>query len=435
MPSKDIWFIIWPMKTDKKDTQPESPLKQKFVARQPIFDRKRKVVGYELLFRAGFANVFNDYWSADNASSQTLLDSFLLFGINELTGGKQAFINFTRNILLSNVASIFSNDSLVIELLETIEPDSDIIAACKKLKQSGYRMALDDFTFDLDLKPLIDFMDIIKVDFLETKGEKRRQVFESLGITNHKKHIKLLAEKIETHEDFNLAMDMGYDYFQGYFFSKPVVVARKDIPSVKLNLLRLLGKIYQPEIDLYEVETVIKQDVSLAYKLIRFINSPNFGLTVEVQSIMHVLNLLGIKEVRKWVSLLALSQLSQDEPEELVVESVVRARFCELIAEHTGKKEKSAEFFLMGLFSLIDVFFERPMSEILKELPLSREIKDALIDGTGLMGDVLHFAKSYQIGDWDTIFKLSSQIKLDEEIIPELYFDTVVWANALNLNQ
>lgn len=409
-------------------------MKHKYVARQPIFDRSRKVIGYELLFRAGFDNVFNDYWSPDNASSQTLLDSFLLFGINELTGGKQAFINFTRNILLSNVASIFSSDFLVIELLETIEPDSQVIAASKKLKQNGYSLALDDFTFDLDLKPLMEYMDIIKVDFLETKGEKRRKVFETLGIANHEKHIKLLAEKIETPEDFIQALDMGYDYFQGYFFSRPVVISRKDIPSAKINLLKLLGKIYQPEIDLYEVETVIKHDVSLAYKLIRFINSPNFGLTVEVQSIMHVLNLLGLKEVRKWVSLLVLSQLSQDEPGELVVDSVVRARFCELIADFTGKKEKSAEFFLMGLFSLIDTFFERPMTEILNELPLSRDIKDALINGTGFMGDVLHFVKSYQIGDWNTIFKTASKIKLDEEIIPELYFDTIVWANALNLH-
>lgn len=420
------------MALEKEEFLSNSPFKQKFVARQPIFDRQRQIFGYELLFRAGFDNVFNDYWSPDNASSQTLIDSFFVFGINELTGGKQAFINFTRNILLSNVASIFSKDSLVIELLETIEPDPSVIAACKKLKQNGYRLALDDFTFEKDLEPLLRFMDIIKVDFLETTGKKRKKIFSMVNPKDT--NVKFLAEKIESYNDYNQAMEMGYHYFQGYFFSKPVVVSAKDIPSVKSNLLKLLSKIYRAEIDFSEIEEVIKQDVSLAYKLIRFINSPSFGLTGEVHSIRHVLNLMGIKEVRKWVSLLALSQLSHDNPETLMIDSIVRARFCELIAENTGMKDRSSEFFLMGLFSLIDIFFGRSMGDILKELPLSRDIKNALLDYSGTMGDVLRFAMSYEKGDWEDIFAVSSRIKLDEEIIPGLYFDTVTWANALKLN-
>jgi c-di-GMP-related signal transduction protein len=423
---------MYPMDIEKEEFISKSPLKQKFVARQPIFDRQRQIIGYELLFRSGFDNVFKDYWRLDNASSQTILDSFLVFGINELTGGKLAFINFTRNILLSNVASIFSKECIVIELLETIEPDATIIAACKKLKQKGYSLALDDFTFDKDIVPLLQFMDIIKVDFLENIGKKRKRIFSM--VDQKSTNIKFLAEKIESYNDYNQAMEMGYHYFQGFFFSKPIVVSAKDIPSVKSNLLKLLSKLYRAEIDFNEIETSIKQDVSLAYKLIRFINSPSFGLTGEVHSIRHVLNLMGIKEVRKWVSLLALSQLSHDKPEALMINSIVRARFCELIAENTGMKDRSSEFFLMGLFSLIDIFFERSMGDILKELPLSRDIKNALLDCTGIMGDVLRFVTAYEKGDWEYIFANSSRIKLDEEILPGLYFDAITWANTLKLN-
>lgn len=406
-----------------------SPLKRKFVARQPIFDRQLKVVGYELLFRSGFHNVFDGYSNQDLASSKTLLDSFLLFGLNELVRGKRAFINFTKKVLLSNVATVFPNDVMVIELLESIEPDQDVINACKKLKDDGYNMALDDFIFHPRFLPMLPYLDIIKIDFKKTKGNERQKVFKQIN----SKNIKFLAEKVESMETFEQAAQMGYALFQGYFFSKPVVVSAKDMPSSKTNLLRLLDRIYEPEIDFALVESIIKTDVSLSYKLIRFINSAVFGLHVEVRSIMHVINLLGVKEFRKWVSLVVLSQLSHDKPEELMISSVIRARLSESVADAIGSKENSPEFFLMGLFSLIDVFLERTMEDILKDLPLSANIKDALLHGKGVFGEVLRFAKAYEKGDWDTLFEVADGIGLDEERIPELYFDTVTWANSLPL--
>jgi EAL and modified HD-GYP domain-containing signal transduction protein len=405
------------------------PLKRKFVARQPIFDRQLKVVGYELLFRTGFHNVFDEYCDQDLASSKTLLDSFLLFGLNELAGGKRAFINFTKKVLLSNVVSAFPSDVMVIELLENIEPDRDVIAACRKLKDNGYVMALDDFVYHPQFAPLLPYLDIIKVDFKKTRGFDREKVIEDVN----RKKIQFLAEKVESIETFKEAAQMGYTYFQGFFFSKPVVVSAKDMPSLKTNLLRLLDRIYEPEIDFAGIESIVKKDVSLSYKLVRFINSAAFGLPVEVRSIMHVLNLLGVKEFRKWVSLVVLSQLSNDKPEELMVSSVIRARLSELIAETIGMKENSPEFFLMGLFSLIDVFLERTMEDILKDLPLSANVKDALLHGKGVFGEVLRFVTAYEKGNWNTLFDIAAGLKLDEERIPELYFDTITWANALKL--
>jgi EAL and modified HD-GYP domain-containing signal transduction protein len=415
--------------SDKKKTVRDNPLRRKFVARQPIFDRDKKVVAYELLFRTSLDNFFDQLSGQDDASSKTLLDSFLLFDINELAGGKQVFINFTRKVLLSDAATAFPKERLVVELLESIEPEPVVIEACKQLKAAGYQIALDDFVFSPEFTPLMAFMDIVKVDFIDTSPEDCKNIFKKVD----RQRIKFLAEKLETIESFNEARDLGYTYFQGFFFSKPVIMSAMDIPSVKANLLNLLHRVYQVETDFQEIEEIIKKDVSLAYKLIRFINSAAFGLSLEVHSIMHALNLLGVNELRKWISLVALSQLSHDEPEELMTSSIVRARFCELIAQYTGFADKSSEFFLMGLFSLIDVFFERPMAEVLKELPLTHTVKDALLEGDGVYGDVLKFVIAYERGEWQTLFDISGHLKLDEEIIPELYYETVTWANMLEL--
>jgi len=413
----------------EKNSQVETPLRRKFVARQPIFDRQRKVIAYELLFRSGIENVFDCSSNQDDATHHTLLNSFLLFDLQELSGGKRLFINFTRNLLLSDVIAAFPRDLLVVELLETIKPDASVIAACKNLKQMGYHLALDDFVFHPGYLPLMKFMDIVKVDFLETVGDERKSIFRKVN----RNAIKFLAEKVETGEDWAEAIAMGYTYFQGFFFCRPTIVSSRDIPSVKQNLLKLLNRIYQPNVNFSEIEAIIKKDVSLAYKLIRFINSAVFGMHVEVHSIMHVLNLLGIKELKKWISLVVLSQLSHDKPEELMISSITRARFCELIAENIGLGDRSSEFFLMGLFSLIDAFFERPMADLMNELPLSAEIKQGLIKGEGIFGRVFKFVECYEKGEWKCIFGISDRIDLCQELIPQLYFEAVVWADAFKL--
>lgn len=417
------------MDTIKQDDRLESLLRRKYVARQPIFDRDREVVGYELLFRSGLDNVFKDFSNQNRATSRTLVDTFFLFDVNKLTAGKLAFINFTKTVLLSELATFFPKDFLVVELLETIQPDEKVIAACKNLKEKGYTLALDDFVFQPGFRDLMDYVDIVKVDFVQTPGKERTSVFAGMD----RPGIKFLAEKVESMETFYKAKEMGYSYFQGFFFSKPVIVSARDIPSLKTHLLNLLNRIYQPEVDMAEIESIIKKDVSLAYKLIRFVNSASFGLAREVQSIMHVLNLLGIHELRKWISLVVLSQLSNDKPGELMTSSIVRARFCELIARKLDMEKRSPEFFLTGLFSLIDTFFQRPMEEILGELPLAGDVKRALTGSEGIIGDVLTIARCYERGDWQTIFKITTRIGLGEEILPELYFETINWANSLKI--
>ena len=305
-----------------------------FVARQPIFDRRLNVYAYELLFRVGRENVFVDT-DGDIATSSVITDSFLVIGLESLTRGRKAFINFTKNLLMDETATILPKDLLVIEILEDVMPSKGIITACKKLKDSGYVLALDDFVFEPKFTPLIKLADIIKVDFKLSGEEERRLLIQKFSSTK----IKFLAEKVETQKEYEQAKEMGFSYFQGYFFSKPVIISSKDIPGNKINYLNILHEINLPEVDFNRIEGIVKHDVSVSYKLLRFINSAFFSFDAEVKSIKQALVLLGINEFRKWMSLIILKGMSEDKPKELLVISISRARFCELIAENVKLKE------------------------------------------------------------------------------------------------
>jgi EAL and modified HD-GYP domain-containing signal transduction protein len=396
-----------------------------FVARQPIFDKNKGIYGYELLFRNGLENFFDQSLDLDYASSKVLLDSYLLFDLNELTQGKRAFLNFTSKVLLSEAALAFATDSIVVELLETVKPEPDIVTACQILKAKGYTLALDDFEYDPSFQPLIDIVDIIKVDFLLTQGEERKKVIEQSGSDK----IKFLAEKVETMEEYNEAIDMGYSYFQGYYFSKPQIVAGKDVPSYKLNLLQILKELQQPHIKIGKLERIIARDVSLSYKLLRFINSAAFGFVNDIRSIKHALNLLGIFEFKKWMSLVLLSQMGSDKPNELLINSLIRAKFCETAAEHIGQGSKMSDYFLMGLLSLIDAFLDRPVADILKELPISDEIKLAIQGEDNSLGRVLRLIVNYEQSKWDMVSEISESLKLEDSVVLDNYFTSIKWAN------
>lgn len=398
-----------------------------FVARQPIFDSNKNIYGYELLFRNGLENFFDQSQDLDYASFKVLMDSFLLFDFKELTRGKRAFLNLTGKVLLSELAYTFTTDSIVVELLENITPDDEIIAACKKLKSKGYILALDDFEYHPDYKPLIDLADIIKIDFIATQGIERRRVIEKSG----EKRIKFLAEKVETIEEYNQGLQMGYSYFQGYYFSKPVILSGKDVPSYKVNLLQILKELQEPESSITRLEKIIERDVSLSYKLLRFINSAAFGMINDIRSIRQALVILGIYEFKKWMSMVLLSQLGSDKPDELIINSLIRAHFCELTAERLGQKSKKSDYFLMGLFSLIDAFLDRPMSDIMADLPIPLEIKQAIENKEGIPGQVLQLIINYEQSKWDKVSELCSTLGLDEHNVLNHYFKSIKWANDM----
>ena len=393
-----------------------------FIARQPIFDEHQSVFGYELLFRSGLDNVFRSS-DPDQATSKVLTDSLSLFSMATLTGGKRGFINITRDILLKDYVFLIPNEHIVVEVLETIRPDAEVIEACRRLKEGGYLLAMDDFVYSEAYQPLVDLADFIKVDFLQTQDGERKGVMEKCRA----KEVRFLAEKVENLKTFDEAREIGYSFFQGYFFSKPTVLTRKDIPKFKLHYLRILQEIHRPEMNFNRLGEYIKQEISLSYKLLRYINSAFFGLRNKITAIKQALVLLGEKEIKNWISLVALAGMGDDKPEELAVQAIIRAKFCQSLGPYAGLGRKTEDLFLLGLLSLIDAFLDRPMAEILKEIPVDDEIKKALLGGDGPLANLYQFVLAYEKGDWETMAKQRLQLGIDEAVPPRLYLSAVGW--------
>ena len=394
-----------------------------FIARQPIFTVKQAVYAYELLFRSGPANVFPDV-DHNHASARVIADSLFNLGLQTLTGGKLAFINMTRDLLLGDYAVLLPRDEIVIEVLETVTPDAKVVEACRRLKATGYMIALDDFVGKAEMAPLIALADIIKVDFLATRKAERLALVKRYA----PRGVRLLAEKLETQEAFREAADLGYTYFQGYFFAKPAVMQATAAPEFRLTYLTLLQETVKPDLDLRRIAAVIGRDVTLSYKLLRFINSAFFGLRRSIASIPEALALLGEREVKRWASLLGLACLGANKPAELVVEAALRARFCEGMAPAAGLVHYTEELFLLGLFSLIDAILDRPLENLLQELPIPSMVKATLLGEASPLKDVYDCVLAYVAGDWASLSIQMDRLQLDEEEVPRRYREAVAWA-------
>jgi len=397
-----------------------------FIARQPIFDRQERVEAYELLFRSGPENFFA-HADPDQASGQVILISSLVMDMRIIGGGKPLFINATRDILTDGHLTMLPPELTVVEVLENVEPDPEVVAACRRLKEAGYLLALDDFVYHRRLQPLLELADIVKVDVLDPNADEWRVLARDLG---KRGGVRLLAEKVETQEVFAEARDLGYSYFQGYFFRKPQMISARDVPAFRLNYLTLLKQIHRPEMDFKEIEGVIKREMSLCYRLLRYINSAYFGLKNKVSSLMHAMTLLGQKEFKKWASLVILAGMAEDKPDELVMESLVRARFCEVLGGLAGLAGRANELFLMGMFSLIDAILARPLAEVLEDLPIGEEVKEALLGGKNRLRDVYEYVLAYQAGDWERLSEMGRALDVEEERVPRLYLQAVEWAHA-----
>jgi len=397
-----------------------------FIARQPIFNRSKKLFGYELLHRANMDNVFPGT-DGDRATSKLLVNTFLNIGLDNIVSSKRAFINFTEEHLLEKTAMNLPPDKIIVEVLEYVPPTPEIINACVELKENGYILALDDFVFAEGLEPLIELADIIKIDFQELSQAEVQQ-----EITRLKKgKVRLLAEKIETYAQFDAAWKMGFHYFQGYFFSQPEMLKKKEIPSSKIALLDLLAEVNRKDFNLDKIEQIIAPDVNLSYKLLRYINSAYYYLLNEVTSIKHALVYLGESGIRQFISLVATSQISADKPYELLRISITRARLCELLAESCDQGHDSSEMFLMGLFSLLGAMLDMPMADIMERLPLPADIKSALVDQSGPYYPYLAIAIAYENGDWKNCQQLLKELNLSPKDMLHAYMDSLAWTDLL----
>ncbi len=395
------------------------------MARQPIFNRRKRIYGYELLFRDGMVNAFPDV-DGDAATSRVLSTSFLSNGIEQITGRKKAFINFTEKMIIEKIPAMFPKKTIMVEILEDIEPNAAVVTACREMAKQGYNLVLDDFIFKPEMKPLLELTRIVKFDFRASSIEEIKASIKELAAY----HVKLLAEKIETHEEFQQALNMGFDYFQGYFFSKPEILKRRDISPSRITLLSIMSEANREDFRMTELEKFVLRDLSINYKLMRYINSAYFGMFKRVSSVKQTIVLLGMKEIRRFLSLIAMAQLVSGKPDELIRASLIRARLCENLGKGVTGKDGS-ELFTLGLFSFIDAILDDEMGNILEKLPLSENIKKALTGEGGELADYLTLASCYEIGDWAKVASLAAKIGLNEEKAPEFYMDAVAWADSV----
>jgi EAL and modified HD-GYP domain-containing signal transduction protein len=380
------------------------------------------VFGYELLFREGLEACFAA--SDLEAACRSTLDSSLLMGLDVLCGGSYAFVNCTREALLKGHARVLPPQSTVIEVLESVVPDGEIEQACRALRSAGYLIALDDFVPDDARASLVPVADFIKLDLIGTP----RNQWQSM-VTRYSPQVRMLAEKVETRGDFVATRSMGFTYFQGFFFAKPTTLSATDIPPNQVNYVRMLHAVHQPAIDFRRLEALIKQEASLCYRLLRYLNSALFNFAREIRSIRHALSMLGENEIRRWISLAATVGAGQQRPEELLQTALVRAHFCELVSGQWQRGE--TDYFLLGLLSLLDAILGVSMATLLAGLPIDREIKAALLGAPSQLRPLYDLVLAHENADWVKCSEIANRFHIPEQKIAEAYLESVRWAREV----
>jgi c-di-GMP-related signal transduction protein len=397
-----------------------------FVARQPIFDASNRLFAYELLFRSGPENYFAATGDPGVPTSR-VISSGMFIGLGTLASGKPAFVNFGREALLSDLCYALPPTGTVVEVLETVAPDEEIVAACRRLKATGYRIALDDYEDRPEWEPLVALADFIKLDVLATP----RIRCAALARRFRARGLAVVAEKVETREAFAESAAFGCTHFQGYYFSRPTVVRSRTVPGYRLNYLRLLHALNGPDADIPQLEEIVKKEVSLSFRLLQRANSAAFGFRQTTQSLRHALVLLGEREIRMCATIWALANLAKDTPSEVVVSSTLRARLCELLAPAAGLGALAGDLFLVGAFSMLDVILERPVEDVLAELPLSADAHAALCGRPNALRSVLEVVMAYERGHWEEAAAIAAQAGIDDRELPDLYVRALEWTREV----
>lgn len=391
------------------------------VGRQPICDRRLEVQGYELLYRT-VDGVFDPSVDGNVATATVAANALLQIGLDQLVGSRKAFVNMTREFLVDGLYQVLPAGTAVLEVLETIEPDDEVVAAVRRAAGLGYQVALDDFVYDERYEPLLELVRYVKVNLpsLESQEDWRGQVerLQRPGLT-------LLAEKVESHEDYRFCRDAGYDLFQGYFFCRPDVIRRKGIQTNKMTMLRLLARIQDPDIDVRDIEEILKSDVSLGYMLLRTVNSAFYALPVRVESIHQTIVMLGLERIRRCVTLILMASID-DKPPELMITGLVRARTCELLGGD-DVAEDSHKRFTVGLLSVLDALADCSMQEVLGTIPLADDVEEALLRRTGRCGAALRAVLGCERGDVEAIRATGFAM----QDVQTAYFDALIWTDRV----
>lgn len=397
-----------------------------FVARQPILDRRQEIHGYELLFRSSLDNAFH-HKDQDQASFEMLHTSLLGFGLDVLLGERVGYVNASKEVLLQEFYMVLPRDRTVIELVHSVQPTAEVLEACRTLKRAGYRLALDDFERRPDMMPLAELADVVKIDFLATAEADRKAIVRELT----PRKTQLIALKVETRAQFSQAMSEGFTHFQGYFFCEPEVLRASDVPAYKRNCIRFMSEINRAELDIDKLEAIIREEVALTVKLLRYLNSAGFGWRHEVTSIKHALRVLGERAARKWCSLMALTVLGDDRPAQLVVTSMVRAHFAEQVGREAGLATRQSDLFLVGMLSTLEGLLGRPLEETLAAMPVAEDVRDTLLGYRTKLAPVWDLVLAYEKAEWGKLKDLAKAADISAGRLPGLYRDAVQWVDRI----
>ena len=401
--------------------------RQVYVARQPIFKRNKKVYGYELLFRSGIGNYFDTSVEGAVATSQVVMNSFLMIGIEKMTVGKKAFINFTDAMLENELPVLFSKTNMVVEILEDVKVTPEVVLACQHMAQKGYILALDDFVYKDEYIPLLEIATIVKFDIRAmTRDQLNHDVLKVKPYG-----VKLLAEKVETNREFHAMLALGFDLFQGYFFCRPKIIQGRDIPGSKMQYLHILQELQTSAYDFQKIAELISHDVALTYKLLKYINSAAMATRIKVESLQGAIVHMGENNLRKWLNLTMLSYLAEDNPMELLRLSVQRAVFCEEIGHRLVTQDGfNNKYFMAGMLSLLDVILGKPMVDLVPELNLNIDLQECLLEKPkNFLGYTLLLSKAYERGAWEYSQRAARLLHIPDRELPVCFDIAVETAN------
>ena len=401
-----------------------------YVARQAIYDSERRVFAYELLFRDGVKNCFPDI-SPDEATSNMIATSHLSVGVESITFNKPAFINFHQDTILYRFPSTLDPLNVVIEIVETVEVTDDLIKACEHIFNLGYKIALDDYDFSEQWEVIMPLVSYIKLEVEQIKLDDP-VVLQKIATFKQQGKI-LLAEKVETHEEFERLKEAGFQYFQGYFLSRPEMVKHKNIDISTTSVAELVGISVSPVFDIDKVNRIFEKDVGLSFKLMRFINNPMFNKRQKIETLNHALRYLGQVELKKFIALLAIANLKGNKPIDLLVSSLARAHFCKLLSAAMGQKEDPPNSFILGLFSKIDALLDMSMADVLKSLPFSEAIVNVLceVEKSGVLAVQYELCKALEHADWARVDTLANELQLPIDDVFSIYYEAIEWADMM----
>ncbi len=395
-----------------------------FIARQPILDRDKDVFAYELLFRDGKGGTFPDL---DSDKAKYIANRFHTLGLDDICGEKKSFINFSSDTIISRFPTTLNPETVVVELDETPFMQNGLLEACQHIKQLGFKLAIDDPMMMSGKHEIFPLIDIVKVDV----SKARYEVIEKNIPRFLDSNIKLVAEQVDTHTDFDTCRGLGFDFFQGYFFATPEARIQRQLPASKMNLVDLMGESSHSNFDLNRINQIIERDAALSYLLLKFINNPTINKRYKITSLKHALTYMGEVEIKKFIALLSLANLGDDKPLELIHMSLVRAKFFDLLGQERKLKTDPPVGFLVGLFSLLDALLDQSMPDILKQLPLTEDVNTALLGKSGEFNHYISLARAFESALWLNVIKQSRELNIDQKHLHSLYNQAIIWGNGV----